>query len=263
MGHLECVEELSRCCDIDAQDYDLNTPLHLAAKNDHNACKDLLISFNADVSLTNRNFKTAEELSKEHSKTDIQAKNENTFVIENWNQVRDSKKDDHTIGDHIVNMLVQAGLNIIKGKETEGDGNCFYRAVADQLLQLKIADSSSLTHSALRKRVVRFVRKEFNKSERSSTMKNLISCRESDNSFKQMIEEQMRDGIFANETFIIHMAVHLGIAIKVLKIENEGEHIREELFPSILNNPRDEDKTRYLCIAHYNEHFQSVFDKTV
>jgi hypothetical protein len=232
-GHLKCVEELAEVSDVNAQDYNLNTPLHLAATNGHISCMDLMN--NADVSLTNRNFKTAKEILVEHQ-------------IRNWEI---GKADNLTIGDHIVKRLNLKNITVIKGKETLGDGNCFYRAIADILKS---------DHVLLRQAIVQRVLKEYNLLSRSPELEIMIHSYESehgDNSFRDMIEEQKKNGVFANETFIAYTADDLGIAILVFKIENEGS-VREVLFPSKLMTESEVDKTRQICIAHYNEHFQGV-----
>jgi ankyrin repeat protein len=51
---------------VNVQDYNLETPLHLAAKNGHFECYELLKSVDGvDISLTNKEFKSAEELKKQ------------------------------------------------------------------------------------------------------------------------------------------------------------------------------------------------------
>jgi hypothetical protein len=252
-GHLKCVEELARVSDINAKDYNLNTPLHLAAKNNDATFLFILKHPKVDTNLNNRNFKTGKELAMEYFL--FRTKSEKTSFIKNWEQNKDDKMKEMSTGDQMVHLLKLAGIKVRKGNETKGDGNCFYRAVADQ-------SSTSWTHSMLRKMVVEHVEKEFNAPPnlRSETMNILIGCYEyenGDNSFREMIEKQKENTIWANETFIAYTANLLGIAIRVFKIE-EGGLVREELFPSKLMTESEEDNTSHICIAHYDNHFQSV-----
>ncbi len=252
-GHLKCVEELARVSDVNAKDYNLNTPLHLAAKNNVSTFLFMLNHQKVDTSLNNRNFKTGKELGMEYFL--FRTKSEKTSFIKNWEQSKDDKMQEMSTGDQMVHLLKLAGIKVRKGMETKGDENCFYRAVADQ-------SSMSWTHSMLRETVVEHVEKEFNTPPnlRSETMNILVGCYEyenGDNSFREMIEEQKENTIWANETFIAYTANLLGIAIRVFEIE-EGGLVREELFPSKLMTESEDDKTSQICIAHYDNHFQSV-----
>jgi hypothetical protein len=249
-GQVECVEELAKVSDVNAQDYNLNTPLHLVAKNNVSAFLFLLKHQNIDTSLTNRNFKTAKELALDH--LHFSNKPQKQFSIRIREQKKESKMNETTNGDKMVYLLNLAGIRVTKGKKTRGDGNCFYRAVADQ-------SPTSWTHSMLRKTVVEHVEKEFNKPPnlRSETMNVLVGCHESENSFREMIEEQKKNKVWANETFIVYTANLLGIAIRVFKIENDVLK-SDYLFPSLLMTESEVDKTSQICLVHYNQHFQNV-----
>ncbi len=249
-GHLKCVEELAKVSDVNAQDYNLNTPLHLVAKNNVSAFLFLLKHQNIDTTLTNRNFKTAKELALDHLHFSNKPQKQSSVRIRE--QKKDDKVNETTNGDKMVYLLNLAGIRVTKGKETRGDGNCFYRAVADQ-------SPTSWTHSMLRKEVVEHVEKDVNAPPdlRSETMNVLVGCHESENSFREMIEEQKKNKVWANETFIAFTANLLGIAIRVFKIENDVLK-SDYLFPSLLMTESEVDKTRQICLAHYNQHFQSV-----
>jgi hypothetical protein len=127
-----------------------------------------------------------------------------------------------------------------------------------------------------------------NIENRSETMKNLIiKVNAEGQSFKNLIEEQKKNGTYANETFIAYTPVFLGIPIRILRIPKESvksengsaqkgkrtvqkkngsvqeenkEKVQDLIFPAILAQPGDSDKMYNLCIAHYNEHFQSVIE---
>ena len=250
-GHLKCVEELAEVSDVNAQDYNLNTPLHLAAKNNVSTFLFMLKHPKVDTSLTNRNFKTGIELASEHFLFN------NKSFVKNWKQNKDDKMKEMSSGDQMVHLLKLAGIKVRKGNETKGDGNCFYRALNDQCFKANIF---STTHEKLRKHIVEHVEKEYDNPSRSATMNILVGCYEyenGDNSFREMIEKQKENGTWANETFIAYAANLLGIAIRVFKIE-EGGLVREELFPSKLMTESEEDNTSHICIAHYDNHFQSV-----
>jgi hypothetical protein len=90
-------------------------------------------------------------------------------------------------------------------------------------------------------------------------MEHLIEVNCGVQSFSNLIKKQKENRTFADETFITYTAVYLGIAIRILKIENES--VREEIFPASLAQPSATDRTCNLCIAHYNDHFQSVVDE--
>ena len=262
----------------------MNTPAHLAAqaaaKETELSKKKRLIDCyvhlktveGAVVTLTNRNFKTAKDLlvySKEELKRlEQEGQAQNQLELS-------SKKlgNSESLGDEIVRILNLHGRQwlsspenvFVKLEETLGDGNCFYRAIAEQNNKHpnKI---KNYDHESLRSEVVERVQQEYlsnrESSDRSSAMSSLFVSEEGED-FSQLIEKQKRLTTYASMTFIAFTAALLGIGIRVLKIEDTdtGPTVREDLFsPQVGCAPINEDKINNLCVGHYRDHFQSIFE---
>jgi len=265
-GRLECVTylvtDLAKKCETNVLDSNLNTPLHLAALNGHKDCMQILIENKANIHLTNRNFQTAEELSKSKeqqetcSESSISSKSDMNSSIKESCPIGVDKN--YLYGVEIMNLLNSTAQRFEMGSPTKGDGNCFYRAVVDQLT-LHDLNRKGITHSTLRQEVVELVTKEYNKSSRHEAVQIFVTNSGGHQSFEKELLNQKIEGEYATEVFVCFTAVYLGFAIKIFNINNVNG-VDERLIPSKLLTESSNDETDHLCVALYKEHYQSIVD---
>ena len=131
------------------------------------------------------------------------------------------------MANRIVEKANSIGLRVTYGVPTMGDGNCFYRAVLDQMKNrddikdyFRQSNKYFSNYHELRVSVVNFVRLNYTlNNEYIQGYKSLyeasIHLENSNMNWLQFLHNQEKDGVYATELFIKATAVFLGIDIRV------------------------------------------------
>ena len=131
------------------------------------------------------------------------------------------------MANRIVEKANSIGLRVTYDVPTMGDGNCFYRAVLEQMKNradikdyFKQSNKHFSNYHELRVSVVNFVRLNYTlNNEYIQGYKSLyeasIHLENRNMNWLQFLHNQEKDGVYATELFIKATAVFLGIDIRV------------------------------------------------
>ena len=125
----------------------------------------------------------------------------------------------HSAADRIVNNARRIGLNVSYDEPTLGDGNCFYRAVVQQLRIPEIRNFVHpnlifTDHDQLRLAVVKYIRQN-SSSQLFQNYRYVESCQQGNMTWEQLLTSQERSTVYAEEMFIRATAMMLNLNILV------------------------------------------------
>ena len=182
-----------------------------------------------------------------------------------------------TTGQQIVLNARRIGLNVTSSYDTPGDGNCFYRAVIEQLKDRNdLGDVSLLlsqypNHQVLRFEVVDFVRFlsvyqniPYVNNYKFLYEQNILQIPGTSHlNWEGFLDQQSHNSIYATELFIKATAVLLDIDIFVTS-ENCNENQPFNRISRFWNNDdpnihQEYQSNKYLLLGNLNsDHFQSL-----
>ena len=182
-----------------------------------------------------------------------------------------------SVGQRVVSNARCVGLNVYMCYDTPGDGNCFYRAIIEQLRdRADLGDVSHLLiqypdHDVLRSEVVEFVRFlsmyqniPYVNDYKFLYEQNILQIPGTTNlDWQGFLDQQSQNSIYATELFIQATAALLDIDIYVTNENCTENQPFNKIFRfwnnDNLPNQNCQSNDKYLLLGNINsDHFQSL-----